>query len=187
MGFGPPAGEVSVTVVVDGEPVAAVLPVPDGMTACRWAAEDDWLSLFPGHLPSDQAAYWTARLADRSDPLEVGALRLVAYGLAEQVYGSSWWVAHRLCATAATNWFVYESWAVSTGFDPRHAPAPRIVASLWAWRLAMIDPADKTAASSLEKEVFTPPPGAPAADPGQQRDRNRAAFAAFAAGSAPVS
>ncbi|MFC1418738.1 hypothetical protein [Streptacidiphilus cavernicola] len=183
MGFGPPAVAV-VDFVLDGAALSASMPEPDGMAACAWAAADDWLSLFPGALPADQAAYWSERLEDPDDGLELAAVRALAWQFAEQVYAVPWWAAYRLCSAAAANWLSFESWAVSAGFDPRGCAAARIVAGCWSWRLACLDPEQKDAAKELEAEVFAAPEGFAVSEAGHEAKlaRNRATFAQLGGG-----
>ncbi|MFJ4960269.1 hypothetical protein [Streptomyces sp. NPDC088739] len=153
-GFGPPP-LVVVDVDLDDEALAVELEQPDGMEAARWAALDDFLNLFPGALPDDQRAYWTERLADPDDPFTGRAARTVAYQIARAVYAVPWWTAHRLCSRAAAHWWAYEAWTVTKGFDPRTAPAARIVASCWAWAAAGADKDEDLEA--LRREVFEGP------------------------------
>lgn len=155
-GFGPPDA-IAVDVDLDDAPYTIVLDQPHGWTAARWAALDAFLDLFPGALPEDQRAFWDDRLADPDDPMTNGAARMIAYALAKRVYGMEWWAAHRLCARAAANWWQYEAWSVTRGFDPRTAPAARIAASCWAWAAAQCDKEEDL--DQLHRDVFTAPPG----------------------------
>lgn len=151
-GFGPPADVVAVDVDLDGEPLRVELDQPDGMTAAGWAALDDYPAMFPGALDPAQRGYWARRMADPADPLTMGAVRAIAYRLAQPLYGMDWWAAHRLCSRAAANWWQYEAWAVTRGFDPRTAPAARIAASCWAW--AVSGCTEDGEAEALHREIF---------------------------------
>lgn len=157
--FGPDPDAVALDFDLDDTPYRVIVEQPDGMTAATWAARDDFLALFPGALDADQRGYWTDRMRDPSDPLTVGALRAVTYSLAPLLYAVDWWAAHRLCARAAANWWQYEAWTVGKGFDPRTAPAARIVASCWAWAASGCEKDEDVEA--LHREIFARPAGLP--------------------------
>ncbi|BDT39531.1 hypothetical protein [Streptomyces yaizuensis] len=157
VGFGPPV-VVDLDVDLDGEPLRISLPQPDGMAACEWAVWDDFLALFPGALPPDQYAYWRERMRDPSDPLTVGALQVIAYRVAERVYGVPWWAAHRLTLRAAASWWQFEAWSVTVGFDPRvpGTGAARIVGACWAFVSAGLAAEE---VQLLHRELWEPPAG----------------------------
>ncbi|MFJ9719885.1 hypothetical protein ACIRPQ_28835 [Streptomyces sp. NPDC101213] len=143
---------------LDGEALTVRLPQPPGLEACDWAAHDQWLSLFPDALPPEQRAYWHERMADPADPLNAGTLQVIAYDLAEYVYGMPWWAAHRLTVKAAAGWWQFEAWSAANNFDP-HAPgtpASRLVGACWAWLAAGLEEDKLTA---FHRETFEPPPG----------------------------
>ncbi|MEU0770636.1 hypothetical protein [Streptomyces albogriseolus] len=155
--FGP-AALITLDVDLDGEQLRIELPRPPGLLACDWAAHDDWLSLFPEALPGEQRAYWHERMADPGDPLTARALQVIAYDLAEPVYGMPWWAAHRLCIKAAQSWWQFEAWCAANGMDP-HAdgvPATRLVGACWAWLAGGLE---EQKAAAFHRETFEPPAG----------------------------
>ncbi|MET7814224.1 hypothetical protein ABZT26_25675 [Streptomyces sp. NPDC005395] len=164
---------------LDGEALTIRLPQPPGLQACDWVAHDQWLALFPDALPEEQRAYWHERMADPADPLTAGVLRVIAYKLAEQVYGMPWWAAHRLTVRAAASWWQFEAWCAGHGFNPHvpGTPAVRLVGACWAWLAGGLEE-DKL--SAFHREVFEPPKG----DLGQEArlERGRAMLARFTRG-----
>jgi hypothetical protein len=151
------AGDLEADVNLDGEAYRVTMPRPNGPDACVWALADDWSPLFPGNLPDEQRAYWTDRLEDPDDPLERAHLRPVAFRLAKQVYGVSWWAAHRITEEAAEGHLMWQAWCVRHGFSPAGEGADRIIASIVGWITAGFE--DPAQLKSWQTRTFMRPAG----------------------------
>ncbi|WP_414167135.1 hypothetical protein ACMATS_05875 [Streptoverticillium reticulum] len=154
--FGPPQ-QITFNIDLDGKELYGTLCQPNGIIAATWAANGSWFDLFPGALPRKQAEYWKQRLADPLDPLTEAAVQRIAFGLAEEVYGTSWRAAHQLCSQAAAQWFNFQTWAVAHQFDAFSQPAWRITAACWSWMAA--GQRDENALKALERKIFHPATG----------------------------
>ncbi|MEU6932885.1 hypothetical protein AB0A05_27425 [Streptomyces sp. NPDC046374] len=156
-GFGPP-DVIGLDVDLDGEPLRIELPQPRGIDACTWAVRDDFLGLFPGALPDEQKQYWQERMRDPADPLTIRAIQAIGYRLGRLVFGVPWWAAHRLTTRCAANWWQYEAWTVTVGFDPRApgVPATRIIGACWAFLSAGLDAEE---GQELHDELWEAPAG----------------------------
>lgn len=97
-----------------------------------------WWQLIPGQLPAEQRQHLSARLLDRTDPLDIDDLESYATAVLEQVCGLWFWTAHHLAVIARSNWFALDGYFVSCGFDPYTQPIGRVLAGTYTWRVRQV-------------------------------------------------